>query len=117
MHVQVPRQFGGLIGEVAALTPVPVDLLQAHDVGAGVTDLGRDAVEIQAVIDALAVLDVVGHDADRPVRGSWLGEGGRRRAGRQDADGRRSARRGRAEVHETSRESGVGLHHAPKCAR
>ena len=46
VHGQFPRQIRGLVGEVAALTPVPVDLLQARDVGAGVPDVGRDAGEI-----------------------------------------------------------------------
>jgi hypothetical protein len=99
MHVQCPRQFRGLVGEVAALTPMPVDLLQAHDIGAGVTDLGRDASEIQATIDAPAVMDVEGHHPDRPIGAGWLDPGGRGR-GRRDTDGHGWAPRGRAEVHE-----------------
>jgi hypothetical protein len=55
-----------------------VDLLEGDDVGVGVLDDAGDALEVEAAVDAFAVVDVIGKDANFRA-GARLRRGDRRR--------------------------------------
>jgi hypothetical protein len=56
-------EFGEGIGAADAVGAL-VDLLEGDDVGVAVLDDAGDAFEVEAAVDAFAVVDVIGEDAD-----------------------------------------------------
>ena len=63
-HVREFCELGGQIALLRALDAA-INFLQADDVDLGVEDDLRDALEIEFPVESLAVVDVVGHHAER----------------------------------------------------
>ncbi len=88
VHVEQPPEPPRLVDELGTHVEVAVDLLQADHVGPGRLELGGDALDVEAPVDAGGVVDVVGGDGE-------LGALGRRR-GRGQRDGGHHRREQRA---------------------
>jgi hypothetical protein len=82
VHVEHIGQPGGLVDEVAARAPVPVDLLQADDLGTRPFDGRGDAREIQHTVEPDAVVDVERRHPQLPLGRHRPGAGRWRRSGR-----------------------------------